>query len=1246
MAAVRVASRLLLACVALCGTVNAVETTTATSSWCHGVAVAPQRALVTAQCAQQASVVVLVKKSGDAVAIQRTQGDLRSYHEPLTGDAGITSSAFAVVDLELPIDINSVLIQLDTTASHTNPLAPGDLLRGFSLQESDRLLSSAAGHMVMMNSFNATVVSIQHCEEDQVNSPLTTQDTVACVLEQWSDAASCASSASHERTVTRVVQGHTYVYGFTASASSLSTSSSTACSSSGSRAALARLVTADLVARVQSALSGRDGSQSTEGTVITVNPEDVSSPPITIQEPSSSIVVSNSAALVDLPPKNITTESEPTDSLSSTRNEPTGETIEAPVISLQSSLPSNYALLSSSPNASAGAFTVAALIAPRFLVANAEWWASSEYEKGSSLWAVFYDNKRVRVRRVWAESEFYIQSSNISTSAVICDQGERACSLVVFELERAVVFSTATPFKIANSMPPLGVDLADTQLSVYDLALMRRGQSGLGFSSFAIEDQSVCSGDLTQVVPGLQCLDSTDPIETSESLPIAPFKTSFATSGEDLSLLLGLSGSDEMQLRLGKRVSQEIIELSATHHRQFLDSVTGNSVKWSRIEPAEDKSYSDVMSAVVNFYDRHNALECGGVTIAPMYILTTASCVESHKISALSVGQSSSSDTKRANRVEIENAFQIFSHPLYSSSQPLSRYNIALIELKTATLDVYMDLDNEVRGSGTRISRMETSSGSCRPEMVQETDSCVATGLLGSNADLNGLVCAHELSNTVDNVRNQLLLTPRGSLLLHKTMNGLLLVGLELPASAAAINPELSVYVSVFDAKRFIKAFASGYSWGSRPQASFEFGKLPSATKKVTKQPVTTLLDSQRYVVGLRVSKSGHNFCGGSLVAPTTVLTAAHCVTDGLANWVSVGSSASSGSDAELIKVLNVRVHPLYGLPGAYSYDAAILELAAGAYAPTVALDNSVDFADSVTGTMFGYGVDDTATASSATLSPSVHILSLRLWSRGSCAKVLPDVDDSFLCAGGKANDDACSGDSGSPLVVTGRDGKDYLVGLVSAGYGCGIEGVPGLYTRTFAVAAFVSAYVVQPTWRYPDAAGWASNGQADTTSQSLRATSKPTSRPSGAQDAGSQSQFPKLEPRTSAGSTLSDTEDREATGNSPLTVAPPSKVSIAAAALAYESALSEVTLRENLSPSVKKSVLDFVLGKYDHTIVSGALFERLLDVMNQISLFSSGNLDDLVAVIERHDALPLNRRKNRFGTMGQKEDEADKHCT
>ncbi|CAB3362924.1 Hypothetical predicted protein [Cloeon dipterum] len=56
----------------------------------------------------------------------------------------------------------------------------------------------------------------------------------------------------------------------------------------------------------------------------------------------------------------------------------------------------------------------------------------------------------------------------------------------------------------------------------------------------------------------------------------------------------------------------------------------------------------------------------------------------------------------------------------------------------------------------------------------------------------------------------------------------------------------------------------------------------------------------------------------------------------------------------------------------------------------------------------------------------------------------------SFLCAGGEPQKDACTGDGGSPLVCesTTTQGQFYVAGLVAWGIGCATPGLPGVYVN------------------------------------------------------------------------------------------------------------------------------------------------------------------------------------------------------
>ena len=67
-------------------------------------------------------------------------------------------------------------------------------------------------------------------------------------------------------------------------------------------------------------------------------------------------------------------------------------------------------------------------------------------------------------------------------------------------------------------------------------------------------------------------------------------------------------------------------------------------------------------------------------------------------------------------------------------------------------------------------------------------------------------------------------------------------------------------------------------------------------------------------------------------------------------------------------------------------------------------------------------------------------------------------LDESFNCAGGKANEDTCKGDGGSPLVCPLREDPDHYVqvGIVAWGLECGLPGVPGVYASVPRALCFI----------------------------------------------------------------------------------------------------------------------------------------------------------------------------------------------
>jgi secreted trypsin-like serine protease len=224
-------------------------------------------------------------------------------------------------------------------------------------------------------------------------------------------------------------------------------------------------------------------------------------------------------------------------------------------------------------------------------------------------------------------------------------------------------------------------------------------------------------------------------------------------------------------------------------------------------------------------------------------------------------------------------------------------------------------------------------------------------------------------------------------------------------------------------------------------------------------------------------------FCGGTLVTPTKVVTAAHCVVDQSTRQVATpadvyvlsGQSLKSPSTAP-VPVASIAVHPNYDMDMSAS-DIAVLTLASPLEGvPTLEpLTPSEVSAYLIAGSpvrIGGWGNTTTLTGGKA-FPDMMRIASMTLFpdqmcgSRGTYAVngvtftgfSASEADvDTMLCAGGADTNarvvDACQGDSGGPLVST-AGGPERLIGVVSWGDQCGSK-YPGVYTRVAAMYEFL----------------------------------------------------------------------------------------------------------------------------------------------------------------------------------------------
>merc|ERR1712240_327480 len=246
-------------------------------------------------------------------------------------------------------------------------------------------------------------------------------------------------------------------------------------------------------------------------------------------------------------------------------------------------------------------------------------------------------------------------------------------------------------------------------------------------------------------------------------------------------------------------------------------------------------------------------------------------------------------------------------------------------------------------------------------------------------------------------------------------------------------------------------------------EAESQFGEWPHMCAILSEEQVVD--EDPGYVGGEDPQVVNLYQCGGSLIAPNVLLTAAHCVHKFQAEpgklkvrcgeWDTQSQNEPRAHQDRAVH--QVDLHPEFNGRNlandwALLYTTEKFELQQ--HIDTICLPDHDEMFERQDCFATGWGKDPFGAAGEYQVV--LKEIDLPVVGHQECQDSLRrtrlgrkfQLDDSFICAGGVAGKDTCKGDGGSPLVCASKEDPFTFVqaGVVAWGIGCRGEATPGVY--------------------------------------------------------------------------------------------------------------------------------------------------------------------------------------------------------